>query len=503
MVLYFSSGLLADGSELLLLVPSVAGIVGSVVLPILGAVPDGMMVLVSGIGPNAQETLSTGIGALAGSTVMLLTLPWIIAVTAGRVPLKDGVANYKSSAKERAEQKGLTDSGITFDASIQSNAKIMLLTAMLYLVIQVPAAVAEIKYWHGHTLEQQRSEEGHLERWFALTGFILCVLAFVGYIYKCSVEGGDNNKELNKIVELIKSKKIGVGAYIGALNRGGDLSASDRDRVKSVVKPFFVRFDVDNTKKLELPELVTMLSQMGDSEENAANRARKALSEGRVTGDGIDIDQFVDFIVDYIKHGGEGLQNLVVEERGLAEDDDAAEEEVDVPEDIAAMPESKQMQQILLRSCWMMGLGTILILTFSDPMCSTLTNMGKKLNVSSFYVSFVLAPLASNASELLSALKYASKKSKKSITTSLSTLVGAACMNNTFCLAIFMALIFFQRLAWQFTAETVSILLIQLIIGGVVLSGTTQTWAKGFVIFACYPGCLAVTAFLENVCGLD
>ena len=48
---------------------------------------------------------------------------------------------------------------------------------------------------HGHTLEQQRSEEGHVERWFALTGFILCALAFVGYIYKCSVEGGDNNKE--------------------------------------------------------------------------------------------------------------------------------------------------------------------------------------------------------------------------------------------------------------------------------------------------------------------
>merc|ERR1719414_1041896 len=83
-VLYQASNLIADGSELLLLVPSVAGIVGSIVLPILGAVPDGMMVLVSGIGPNAQETLSTGIGALAGSTVMLLTLPWIIAVTAGR-----------------------------------------------------------------------------------------------------------------------------------------------------------------------------------------------------------------------------------------------------------------------------------------------------------------------------------------------------------------------------------------------------------------------------------
>ena len=39
--LYQGSQLISNGSELLLLVPAVAGIVGSVVLPVLGAVPDG------------------------------------------------------------------------------------------------------------------------------------------------------------------------------------------------------------------------------------------------------------------------------------------------------------------------------------------------------------------------------------------------------------------------------------------------------------------------------
>ena len=61
-----------------------------------------------------------------------------------------------------------------------------------------------------------------------------------------------------------------------------------------------------------------------------------------------------------------------------------------------------------------------------------------------FYVAFVLAPLASNASELIASVNYASKKSKKTITVALAALEGAACMNNTFCLAIFMGLIFFQ-----------------------------------------------------------
>ena len=38
-VLFSASNMLSDGSEMLLLVPELAGIVGSVVLPILGAVP--------------------------------------------------------------------------------------------------------------------------------------------------------------------------------------------------------------------------------------------------------------------------------------------------------------------------------------------------------------------------------------------------------------------------------------------------------------------------------
>lgn len=83
-VLYCGSNMISDGSELLLLIPSIAGIVGSVVLPILGAVPDGAMILFSGLGPDAQEQLKVGVGALAGSTVMLLT-GWPFARRSGTV----------------------------------------------------------------------------------------------------------------------------------------------------------------------------------------------------------------------------------------------------------------------------------------------------------------------------------------------------------------------------------------------------------------------------------
>ena len=71
--------------------------------------------------------------------------------------------------------------------------------------------------------------------------------------------------------------------------------------------------------------------------------------------------------------------------------------------------------------------------------------------------------MASNASELISSYNLALKKTKKTITISYSTLLGAAVMNATFCLAIFLALVYFQGLVWTFTAETLSIVLVTIV----------------------------------------
>lgn len=96
-ILKNASHMISEGSELLLLVPSLAGVVGSVVLPVLGAVPDGAIVLFSGMGENAQEELTIGVGALAGSTIFLLTIPWALCILGGRVHIDpvSGLALYK------------------------------------------------------------------------------------------------------------------------------------------------------------------------------------------------------------------------------------------------------------------------------------------------------------------------------------------------------------------------------------------------------------------------
>merc|ERR1719410_159843 len=146
-VLYQASQLISEGAELLLLVPTMAPLVGSVVLPILGAVPDGLMVLFSGLGENAQEQVSVGVGALAGSTIMLLTLPWFVAVYTGRVNIKDGVATYKrlSGNTDKNWQKltssgsfcgSLCGTGVQWGPDIKTNTSMMLFTLLGYIIIQ-------------------------------------------------------------------------------------------------------------------------------------------------------------------------------------------------------------------------------------------------------------------------------------------------------------------------------------------------------------------------------
>lgn len=55
-------------------------------------------------------------------------------------------------------------------------------------------------------------------------------------------------------------------------------------------------------------------------------------------------------------------------------------------------------------------------------MVDVLGSVGDRTGVSSFYISFVLAPLASNASELIAAFNYSLKKTSRTIVISFAAL---------------------------------------------------------------------------------
>merc|ERR1712007_164180 len=184
------------------------------------------------------------------------------------------------------------------------------------------------------------------------------------------------------------------------------------------------------------------------------------------------------------------------------QEEEEEEEEEDMPEDLADLSPAEQKKRLLRRAFCKLIMGTGVVLLFTDPMCDMLTCIGHKLGINPFYVSFLVAPLASNASELLAAMRMASKKTKASMVGALSSLEGAAIMNNTFCLGIFMLLIVWKHLMWTFAAETISILFVEVFVAFFVLIPQKQTLLHACFIMLCYPACLLVVVGLERL-GLD
>lgn len=134
-------------------------------------------------------------------------------------------------------------------------------------------------------------------------------------------------------------------------------------------------------------------------------------------------------------------------------------------------------------------------------MVEVLQETATRIKVPAFYVSFALSPLAANASEVIASQYYASKKTTKTISLSFSALIGAAVMNNTFCLSIFMGLIFFRGLAWQFTAETIAILSCQIFIF-IMTRRSALSGTHGLIILGFFPFSVALVAILEAF-GMD
>ena len=66
-----------------------------------------------------------------------------------------------------------------------------------------------------------------------------------------------------------------------------------------------------------------------------------------------------------------------------------------------------------------MIIGVLVVTLFSDPMVNVLNELSVmieavwKVTIPPFYISFIVTPLASNASELISAIMFAKKKTQK------------------------------------------------------------------------------------------
>jgi len=420
--------LIAEGSECLLEIMD-PGIIGALLLPILGAVPDAAIVVVSGAtGSNLQETqtqLAVGVGTLAGSTIMLLTIPWAVGLWLARCDVRhdeavDGVLTRPWS---------LTETGATVDEDTPTTAKIMVATSAGYLVVQGVA----FKYagdWNNHLTHVR-----HLEKWFAFAGMIVCFVGLVGYCGYQIYAPNWQRKQMAQARREYAARQL-IAKMMNTM--AGDAPTPD--------------VEAASTPLLQDPE--PDMHQIGNVWRQKAKAAAAAAKP--------------------------------TESKPKVQED---EEEEEKPADWKA---------ILLQAFALLTLGVGLVTIFSDPMVEVLNDFADTVGIAPFYVSFVVCPICSNASELISSLIFAARKKRSNTSLTYGQLYGAAVMNNTMVLGIFFALIFFKGLAWTYSVETLSILLVTVAVGVIGMTRTTyRTWLA-FVVLALYPLSLLFVYVMEK-----
>ena len=518
-----AANLISDGSELLLEILS-PGLVGGLLLPVLGAVPDAAVIVASGLGASkeeAQEQVAVGMGTLAGSTVMLLTITWAGSLWVGRCDLNErGVAINKTLTHGICD--GMSQTGVTTDRDTKLNAKVMILSCVSFFIVQIPAF----------------KNDTHDMRIDLATG--ICALSGLALYCAYQVFYPELQRRKFAAAHARYTRRYGaalalqIGKSVGGLVVDGEINFRALDIM-------FDQFDTDGNGQVDTHELKAALVAMAVTMQDfAVSDADVAVwvREFDKDGDGlISRSEFSAGMTHWVLEqtremrvahprsarlsssmpastpGGvrNGLEPLLGQssDRDLrdadlvaeAADDDDDDDEGDDDDDDEGEPPTKM--QIIRKSAMLLTMGMILVSLFADPMVGAVSSLSKGLGLPSpFFASFVLTPFASNASELVSSIYFAAKKRKKNISLTYSQVYGAVTMNNTMCLGLFMVVMHAQGLEWTFTSETLTILLVIIIMGLVGASGTTfKTWLC-IPVLALYPLSLVFVLFLDNVVGL-
>ncbi|KAJ4808429.1 Calcium-binding EF-hand family protein [Rhynchospora pubera] len=482
-LMFKAATFLSSGSELMLEILG-PGIVGGLFLPILGALPDALLILASGLSGSretAQSQVLVGMGLLAGSTVLLLTLLWGTCVVVGKCDLSEN-----STSIDSQDTKGfnLTKSGVSTDKQTSDAAKIMGISVLPFIIIQLPKV---FKF-------------NSAQRVFVLICLILSVLLVLAYAFYQIFQPWVQKRRL----EYVRLKLLMSGILHHFESKFlTKLTREDGSPDTSAISNLFRTIDSDNDKKIARYELHAFLvgvqfEEMGLEKEGAVDQVMEDFD----TSDNnlIEEEEFIAGISKWLKEARRTVSisdnnsksflsdfhQRTRDEHNTLIDREDGEEEVVV-----------NKKWTTIKASLFLLVGTVMAAAFADPLVDTVHNFSQATKIPSFFISFIAMPLATNSSEAVSAIIFASRKKQKTSSLTFSEIYGGVTMNNTMCLAVFLALVYVRHLTWDFSSEVLIILIVCIVMGLFTSFRTNFPLWTCFVAYLLYPFSLVLVYVLD------
>ncbi|XP_010277716.1 PREDICTED: uncharacterized protein LOC104612096 [Nelumbo nucifera] len=604
-MLFIGEKYLSSGSKLLFEILG-EGVYGASFFHILGTLPESMILLVSGLSNSkeiAQKNVLTGVGLLVGSTVLHLTIVWGTCVIVGKHKLSEpecsATEDLQSSASKdlqcKRQLRCLTGSGITTDLKTSYTARIMVLSGIPFIVVQLPR-IFRVFSW---------------ERVIILFSLIMCFAFLLFYFIYQLFRPWIQERSLNYVKHEHMRLQILKHVENQALEK---LLADDGTPNTSAIKRLFEKIDLDADSYISYPELREMIKEIkfGRINVDKDDAIAEVINEFDTDDDHkITMDEFVNGLVKWLSEAKDIIGNQAPHQLKSSEDlykvfkplirkrkltamilahlnSIAAErllksdgapnlpiikglfkkfdqdgdncitqselkelifgvkfgkiqvdkdglvkelfEELDTNHDHNIseeefiggierwLSEHKLHKQgfaskdrldlgtvdhpwIRIKAVLLLLLGITILSLLAEPLIESVQNFSSSANIPSFFVSFVMVPLATNSREAASRIISASRKKSTTTSWTFSEIYGGVFMNNILGLSVLLCLIFFRGLTWDFSTEALVVLVVCTVMGLFASFRSTFPLWTCFMAYLMYPFSLVLVYVFNYALG--
>ncbi|GMN70426.1 hypothetical protein TIFTF001_039470 [Ficus carica] len=155
--------------------------------------------------------------------------------------------------------------------------------------------------------------------------------------------------------------------------------------------------------------------------------------------------------------------------------------------------------QAWMKAIMYLVIGIITLSVLAEPLIESVQKFSESAGIPSFFISFILVPLATTARAATSAISTASHKTPITTSLTFSEIYGGVFMNNILGFSVLLSLIYFREMTWEFSAEVLVVLIVCFVVGLVASFRFTFALWTASIAYMLYPVSLLLVYVFNNV----
>ncbi|KAI3716952.1 hypothetical protein L1987_68202 [Smallanthus sonchifolius] len=464
------------------------GIFGAGVFHVLANFPMLFLILENGLSASddtgASFSAAMGMNVLAGSAVMSLTLIWPSVIVFGSYDLADDDDDDtilflpQLFEEEPSFIKKLTAYGVTTDTETSYTARIMLVSMIPFLVLQLPKIINSTS----------------VTRVIVLLTLILSLSFFIAYAVYQIFQPWIQNRRFDYVTQkFVKNKLLKLLSTNGKVN-------------VQLIKNLHKELDKNHDGKVTNAELKTLLLgiQIEADGELSEDLVERVMDQLDLSGDeSIQEDEFVRILTKWLKDARKSLSkndyNPLSFFNKPQEDTDEEQQAALIPKTSNTTDQSSIWEY--LEALALILIGTAMTALIALPLIMNVSGFATDANVPSFLIPYFIIPCAINIPRLLSTITSASQKTQRAASLTLSQIYSGVFMSSMSSLTTFLLTVYIRDLPWDVSAEVLVVLIICGVMGVFTSTRTIFPLWTGYVGYLLYPMSLLMLYLLTAVWG--